>query len=145
MFIVEYGDDSIVNFDGFGEVNKSAVMQSLAEYFKEEKVFRSSSVSMNILITKCDRIKEGISKKEACQKFLDDSGWGSVVNGLDDIAEKSHNNKVPKIMFSIGNVFAQDLCVFDPSDAEKIVNIIEEYTHTFRNTWFGRLIDFIRG
>ncbi len=145
FFIVEYGDDSIVNFDGFGEVNKSAVMQSLAEYFKEEKVFKSSSVSMNILITKCDRIKEGISKKEACQKFLDDSGWGSVVNGLDDIAEKSHNNKVPKIMFSIGNVFAQDLCVFDPSDAEKIVNIIEEYTHTFRNTWLGRLIDFIRG
>ena len=70
FFIVEYGNDDMLYIDGYGDVTKSQVMQSLAGYFAKEKLFSRSSVSMNILVTKCDRIKAG-DRMEMVQEYIE--------------------------------------------------------------------------
>ncbi|MBQ7711333.1 MAG: hypothetical protein IJT39_05845 [Bacteroidales bacterium] len=143
FFIVEYGNDDMLYIDGYGEVTKSQVMQSLAGYFAKEKLFTRSSVSMNILVTKCDKIKDG-DRMERVQEYIENSHWGAVVNGINDISEHARCGGTNVMGFSIGNVFAQDLCIFRPDDAEGIVSEIEERTHGVKDTWFSRLIDFFR-
>lgn len=144
FFIVEYGEkEEMLNINGYGEASKAQIMQSLVSYFSKNKLFKRSSVSMNILVTKCDRIKEGDSKEQAWN-FVDNGPWASFKNGLNDVAEASHLKGIDVISFSIGEVFAQDLCIFNPADAEKIVSEIEEHTHGFLSTFWGKLIDLFR-
>ena len=143
FFIVEYGNDDMLYVDGYGEVTKSQIMQSLAGYFEEERLFRRSSVSMNVLVTKCDRIKDG-DRMERVQEYIENSNWGSVVNGINNISVKARCGGVNVMGFSIGEVFAQDLCIFCPNDAEFIVSEIEERTHAYKDNWFSQLINSFR-
>lgn len=143
FFIVEYGNDDMLNVDGYGEVTKSQIMQSLAGYFAKEKLFRRSSISMNILVTKCDRIKDG-DRMEQVQEYIETSNWGAVVNGINDISVDARCGGTNVMGFSIGEVFAQNLCIFCPDDAEGIVSEIEERTHAYKDNLFSRLIDKIR-
>lgn len=143
FFIVEYGNDDMLYIDGYGDVTKSQVMQSLAVYFAKEQLFNKSSVSMNILVTKCDRIKNG-DRMEEVQNYIENSNWGAVVSGINDISLKAHNGGANVMGFSIGEVFAQDLCIFCPDDAEGIIKEIEDRTPAFRDTWFSRFVDFFR-
>ncbi len=148
FFIIEYGNDEILNIDGYGPVAKSQIMQSLIGYFAQERLFRKSSVSMNILVTKCDRIKNVDSREqrmEIVQDYIDNrSKWGAVVNGINQISVNARCGGINVIGFSIGKVFAQDLCIYDPTDAEKIIKEIEDRTHPFDTTWLGILLNYLR-
>lgn len=144
FFIIEYGDDN-------GEVavrenlyaSKSQVMQALAIYFDKQKIFNDSSVSMNLLVTKCDKIRKG-DRMEEVKHYVDESGWAAAANGINKVSCDSRGGRLCGIGFSIGEVFAQDLCVFCPDDAEGIVEEIEKYTHPFKRNWWGKLLDSIR-
>ena len=146
FFIIEYGNDGnddMIDIEGCGKVSKSQVMQSLASYFEKERLFKRSSVSMNILVTKCDRIKEG-DRTEKVKEYLENSDWASFVNSLNGTSNAAHCGGLNILGFSIGEVFAQDLCEFRPDDAEKITTIIEKHTTGRRLTWWSQLIDFFR-
>lgn len=143
FFIVEYGNDDLMNIDGYGEVSKSQVMQSLTQYFRAQRLFRRSSVSMNILVTKCDRIGDD-DRMLAVKEYINNSGWSSVVNGINDASNEARCDNIGVKVFSIGTVFAQDLCIFRSEDAEKIVEEIEDSTHAYKDNIFSRIIDIFR-
>ena len=141
FFIIEYGNDDLLNVSGYGKVKKSQIMQSLVQYFAEQKLFRKSSVSMNILVTKCDRIKkEEKLRVHETEKYIENSNWGGVKNHILKISEQAHTGGIKVKAFSIGNVFLQDLCIFNPSYAEKIIDVIEEAVTPDYDTWWGRLL-----
>lgn len=142
-FILEYGNDDMLFIQDYGDVSKSQIMQSLVEYFANENLFNASSVSMNFLVTKCDRIKDG-DRIEKVKDYIDSSAWAAVVNGINDVSVNARCGGITVVSFSIGNVFAQDLCIYNPNDAVKIVNEIEERTYPFSNTWLGKIINTIR-
>ncbi len=142
-FILEYGNDDMLHIQGYGDVSKSQIMQSLVVYFSTENLFNASSVSMNFLVTKCDRIKDG-DRIEKVKDYIDKSAWAAVVNGINDISVNARCGGITVVSFSIGNVFAQDLCIYNPNDAQKIVNEIEERTYPFSNTRLGQLLNIIR-
>lgn len=146
FFIIEYNDNNgSVNIPGCGSYPKSYVMQMLAKYFEQERIFKKSSVSMNVLFTKCDRIEHGRDRVAAVQDYLkNNSQWDTVVNDIDDVSVAAKCGKLNVINFSIGEVFANDLCVFDPSDAEKIVEVIESVTPPYSDNWITRVLDFFR-
>lgn len=147
FFIVEYGNDDILNIDGYGSVAKSQIMQNLVNYFAQKRLFRNSSVSMNVLVTKCDRIKDITNedqRKKKIQDYIDTSRWGTVVNEVRECSVNARCGGINVIGFSIGKVFAQDLCIYDPTDAEKIIKEIEDRTHPFDTTWLGVLLNYLR-
>lgn len=143
FFIVEYNDDSILEIPGYGRVHKSQVMKSLAEFFNKEEIFNDSAVSLNLLVTKCDRIREG-DRMEQVKQYVENSGWGVAAEGINNISVNARTGCMYGMGFSIGEVFAQDLCIFCPDDAEAIVTEIEERTYAYSNTWMGKLIDWFR-
>lgn len=140
FFIIEYGNDDLLNVPGYGKVRKSQIMQSLVQYFAEQKLFRKSSVSMNILVTKCDRIKDEKLRVCETEKYIENSNWGGVKNHILKISEQAHTGGIKVKTFSIGNVFLQDLCIFNPNYAEKIIDVIEEAVTPDYDTWWGRLL-----
>lgn len=144
FFIIEYGDDNgeVAVRDGL-YASKSQVMYSLAQYFDKQNIFNDSSVSMNLLVTKCDRIKKG-DRMEEVKRYVEESGWAPAKNGINDISCNARTGCLFGMGFSIGEVFAQDLCVFRPDDAEGIVEEIEYRTPAYKHNWWSRLIDFFR-
>lgn len=144
FFIIEYGDDNgAVEVGGNLYASKSQVMHSLAQYFAKQKIFNESSVSMNLLVTKCDRIRKG-DRMEEVKRYVYDSGWATVANGINKISRDARTGCLYGMGFSIGEVFAQDLCVFSPADAEGIVEEIEERTHAFKRNVWSILTDWFR-
>lgn len=144
FFIIEYGDDNgEVEVSNGLYASKSQIMQSLASYFAKQKIFDDSSVSMNLLVTKCDRIREG-DRMEEVIRYVNDSGWGAAAMGINEISIDARTGCLYGMGFSIGEVFAQDLCVFCPDDAEGIVDEIEQRTPAIKHNWWSRLIDSFR-
>ena len=144
FFIVEYGDENgEIEIESDIYAAKSQVMQALAEYFAEQKIFNNSSVSMNLLVTKCDRIRKG-DRMEEVKRYVNESGWAAAANGINKISCDARTGCLYGMGFSIGEVFATDLCVFCPDDAEGIVEEIEQRTPAFKHNWWGRLIDSFR-
>lgn len=147
FFIIEYNDNnSSVKIPGCdGTYKKSHIMQMLAKYFEQERIFKKSSVSMNVLFTKCDRIENGRDRVAAVQDYLkNNSQWDTFLKDIDRVSVAAKCGNINVINFSIGDVFASDLCVFDPSDAEKIVEVIESVTPPYSDNWITRVSDFIR-
>ena len=139
FFIMEYGNND-ANKEG---LQKSQIMGSLAEYFHKTNLFTKQSVAMYILATKCDRIPEGMDRKEAIENYYKDSLWKNFVKGISDKAKKSKITDFSILNYSIGKVFAQDLCIFDPSDADKIIDKIIKHTRGSKRGLFHKLFSWL--
>lgn len=146
FFIIEYDNDDYVmeNIFGKGALRKSQVMQSLTDYFASSRLFDKSSVGMYILVTKCDKIPQNEDRNEKVKAFINNGMWETVVRNIKDISVKAKCGGLSVLNFSIGDVFAKDLCIFKPRDAGKIVEEIEKHTHAYRDTFWSKLIDSFR-
>lgn len=170
FFIVEYGDDSEYRFDerDNNPKRKSEVMYELARYFAGENpdgtkrkggenIFNTSSVSMNILVTKCDRIGEDDTPRKRlkrAQEFVEPTkykeemidkekrGWEKAVDEINTISCKAHSGYLNAHVFSIGEIYAKKLCVFNPTDAASIVQEIINHTTGFKDNWWQKVKDF---
>lgn len=146
FFIIEYDNDDFVMTETFGEgaVSKSNVMNSLTSYFAKSKLFDKSSVGMYVLVTKCDKIPANQNRNEKVKEYITSGLWGNVVENIQEISKKANCGGLTVINFSIGDVFAKDLCIFNPKDASKIVNELIEHTPIHMDTAWGKFLDWFR-
>lgn len=133
FFIIEYGVNDTklnVDIDKVGLVSKADLMSSVVQYFSNNKSFKNTTQSMNLLVTKCDKIRETDAKEKENRvaEYIEASNWSLAVRGIKNIASDLGCPEPDTLMFSIGNVFAQHLCELEPKYAKHIVNIIEKYT-----------------
>lgn len=145
FFIIEYGEDS--KTDG---IYNSKIMDQLITYFDGKELFGNRSLGMFVLFTKCDKInilknanaetKENM-RSDAIKEFCKQNKFvGQLIKHIKKIA-KERRCTFDEIGFSIGDVFARDLCNADYSDAAKIVNIIESHTTAKGDGWIEKVTD----
>lgn len=122
FFVIEYGSaDKVVDpvlLPGITQIN---ILGSVADYFQEKGIFRKSTVGVYVIITKCDRIPcPREDRARLASEYV--SQMGTFVDNLkNEYAKKARVADFKKLSFSIGEVFAKNLCVFDDRDTDKII------------------------
>lgn len=118
FFVVEYGaHDS--EWEG---LRMKDYLSLMVRYLEEKQVFKKSTVGVYVLVTKCDMIR---APREARPKLAFDyvqqelsAFWGP----LERVCARTGVGDLRVLSYSVGDVFAQKLCRFDPRDTEKVID-----------------------
>jgi hypothetical protein len=124
FFVIEYGGaNKIVDPRTLPGITQINVLQDVAAYFQEKGIFQKSTVGVYVVVTKCDKID--CSREERAKRaseYVSTGQMGTFVDNLkNEYAKRARVEEFKKISFSIGDVFAKSLCVFDNRDTEKII------------------------
>ena len=129
FFVVEYGAHN-KRWEG---LDMSSYLEHMIQYLKNKKVFTKSTVGVYVLVTKCDKIncpKE--DRPRLASEYVETnyaSFWTTLKRACDDAGIKD----LKKLSFSIGEVFANQLCVFDGTDTNKVIDKLLTKTPAIKN------------
>ncbi|MBR5102306.1 MAG: hypothetical protein IK092_04220, partial [Muribaculaceae bacterium] len=126
FFVVEYGAHD-AEWDG---VPMSAYLARCSLYMKNEKILRSSTNAVYIIVTKCDRIPNyhSLSKTEIAQEALNyvKENLNSFYENLKEACHNAGVADMKVVSFSVGDVFAQQLCYFNDEHTSKVIDLLLE-------------------
>lgn len=118
FFIVEYGAHAKM-WDG---LNMANYLSQMIQFLKEKKVFRKSTVGVYVLVTKCDRMSCDRSERPRVANEYVKTKLASFWNTLERTCKDAAISDLRTLSFSVGDVFAQNLCVYDGEDTKKVIN-----------------------
>lgn len=137
FFVVEYGAQ---DREWYGR-RMVDYLDNMSMYLKSHGIFRKSTVGVYVLVTKCDMIKcvPDDRSKEAYKYVCEElpSFW----NTLQDTCKSAGVGDLKVLSFSVGDVFAQNLCWFDGADTDKVIDKLFTKTPAEK----GGLWDFLKG
>lgn len=137
FFVVEYGG-AYKNVKELEPdriyVQQRDVLQNMTQYLKKNKIFSSSTVGVYILVTKCDMIPCAREERAKMAHDYVKDHYTAFYNELEKVCIDNNISEFQTIAFSIGDVFAQELCEFDPEDTNKIVEELLGKTRA-RSRW----------
>ena len=135
FFVVEYGAHE-KKWDG---LNMSNYLSCMIQYLKNEKVFTKSTVGVYVLVTKCDKMDCAKEDRPRLAHEYVKQEFAAFWNTLEMTCKKAAIKDLKTLAFSIGDVFAQQLCVYDGEDTNKVIDKL--LTKTPSICWFT---DFFR-
>ena len=135
FFVVEYGAHE-KKWDG---LNMSNYLSCMIQYLKNEKVFTKSTVGVYVLVTKCDKMDCAKEDRPRLAHEYVTQEFAAFWNTLEMTCKKAAIKDLKTLAFSIGDVFAQQLCVYDGEDTNKVIDKL--LTKTPSICWFT---DFFR-
>jgi hypothetical protein len=130
FFFIDYNREN--KPDG-SYITQSGYLAAASTYFNNNQVFGKTTDAIYVVLTKSDLLtdEEGnsihISKRvEYAKKHLDEKNYNSFINTLKDICKKYSINagKLTVEPFSLGKVYFQQICNFDGSAADTIVELL---------------------
>ncbi|MBR2168662.1 MAG: hypothetical protein IJ920_10220 [Paludibacteraceae bacterium] len=130
FFVLEYGaankEVKELSSMGYSGVYQGDILTSIAQFLDEKGGLRKSTVGVYGLVTKSDLIDVQLGTSPADRPKLAydyvNQSLTAFWKAINIACEKANVKDVKTIAFSIGDVFAQNLCVFDGTDSKKIVN-----------------------
>lgn len=144
FFVLEYGEahkevKELADI-GIPNIQQVNVLAAIAEFLQEKKIFKKSTVGVYGLVTKSDTIDmiNGTSAEER-PKLANEyvkTELKSFWDPLNYACEEANIKDVKTVAFSIGDVFAQNLCIFDGSDSKKIVDRLILKIPSEHEGWF---------
>jgi len=131
FFVVEYGAHN-QEWEGLRMVN---YLDNMIGFLKNEKIFRKSTVGVYVLVTKCDMIP--CSTADRPQKAFEyvTQQLPSFWNTLKATCEKAGVGDLKVLSFSVGDVFAKNLCIFNRKDTDKVVDKLLVKTRAEGGMW----------
>lgn len=138
FFVIEYGGHSRKH-QWHGQC-MSDYLTYMIQFLKRENVFSKSTVGVYVLVTKCDKIP--CAKDERPRRASDyvDKEFASFWNAIKRACEDAGIRDLKKLSFSIGDVFAQELCKFDSTDTNKVIDKLLTKTPAIKKG----IIDWLR-
>ena len=118
FFVVEYGAHD-KKWDG---LNMSNYLSHMIQYLKREKVFTKSTVGVYVLVTKCDKMPCSKNERPLYANEYVKHELAAFWNTLEMTCKDAAIKDLKTLSFSIGDVFAQQLCSFDGTDTDKVIN-----------------------
>jgi hypothetical protein len=122
-------------------------LTNAALFFDSRKIFNESTAGINILVTKSDLLADTLEqRKSAATQILKDR-YINFVNSLKTIAYehnqiRSINDTIPVIPFTLGEVYVQTKCLFDPTMSDEVIKLLQQNvarTYVRRRTgWLNR-------
>ena len=136
FFVVEYGAHDH-EWEGLRMVN---YLDNMIGFLKNENIFRKSTVGVYVLVTKCDMIKCPVEERPQRAYGYVSQELPSFWNTLQATCKKAGVGDLKVLSFSVGDVFAKNLCIFDPRDTNKVVDKLLTKTRPE-----GGMFDWLRG
>lgn len=136
FFILEYGSANkfVKELESMGccGVRQGDVLTSIAQFLDNTGGLHKSTVGVYGLVTKSDLIDVYIGtssteRPKLAYEYVQQS-LAAFWKAISLACKKANVKDVKTISFSIGDVFAQNLCVFDGSDSMKIVDRLLQKT-----------------
>lgn len=118
FFVVEYGAHE-KNWEGYYMKDYLAEM---VRYLEEVAVFKKSTVGVYVLVTKCDMIPCNREDRPRLAFEYVERELTEFWTTLKRIVERTGVGDLGVLAYSVGDVFAQKLCKFDPEDTKKVIN-----------------------
>lgn len=136
FFLMEYADTEVnthrVDMHG---LTQEQYLISLVHFLDQQRVFNSSkTLEICGVVTKCDRMNKQrltsiMPSPQYCERPLRAFEYSQTYysNFVNTITRIGKGVSIPNvcISFSIGTVFAQDLCEFDGTDAMKVIKHLQ--------------------
>jgi len=140
FFVVEYGEENNRTDEG---LRMSNYLQIMAQYLNQNNVFRKSTHGVYILVTKCDRIDCDVQERPKMAFEYVKSYLPSFYNQLDEACKKASIGDFRTLSFSLGDVFAKNLCKFDGADTDKIIDVLLNKTYPEKKGCLGSIFNFL--
>lgn len=127
-------------------------LQNAALYFSSEGVFNSTTQGISLIVTKSDVLSSNRNQWAMCAENAAMTYFSSLVTQLKLIVGDPKlgglglsDGTIQVIPLSIGEVFFQSLCLFDPEPASVLVNLLMEYSKVAEtNDWKKKTRRFLR-
>ena len=118
-------------------------LQNAALFFKDEGIFNSTTQGISLIVTKSDVLSSDRDMWADCAVDAASKYFSSLVNQLKVIVGDPKegglgisDGSLNVIPLSIGEVFFQSLCLFDPAPATVLVRLLLEYSKVAEsNDW----------
>lgn len=127
----------IVDSDPKPDSEQARYLQEAATYFSDNNIFNETTQGINIIVTKCDTLSTDRSQWQTCAEQCVNNHYRSFKNTLSKIIGPDglalNNGTVNILPMSIGQIYLQMLCVFDPETSEQIVNLLLQYSKGTEN------------
>ncbi|AOW11018.1 hypothetical protein [Flavobacterium gilvum] len=125
FFFVDYDKKNNADQDGYTQAN---YLNAAATFFNnpEYNIFGKTTDAVYVVVTKSDLMPEDKnSKKDQISQYLNEN-YTSFVNSLGDKCKKHSINgkRILGTPFSIGTVYFEQICDFNPETAENIIDIL---------------------
>lgn len=125
----------ILDSQPMNDADQMTYLQNAALYFKESGVFNSTTQGISLIVTKSDVLSSDRNEWVRCAENAARDYFYSLVTQLKVIMGDPRNGglglsdgTLQVIPLSIGEVFFQSLCIFDPAPAEVLVKLLIEYS-----------------
>ena len=137
FFVVEYGAQD----REWEDLRMADYLESMSAYLKSHGIFKRSTVGVYVLVTKCDIIDCAPDERpDRAAQYVKEE-LSAFWNNLQDTCARAGVGDLKILSFSVGDVFAKNLCRFDGQDTDKVINKLLTKTRAER----GGLIDWLRG
>lgn len=136
FFVIEYGAHNN-EWDGLKMEN---YLDSMRVYLESHEVIKKSTDGIYVLVTKCDIMDcEREERAENAFNYVKKE-FPSFWNTLCDICINVGISQPMVLSFSIGEVFAQNLCKFDPQDTDKVIDKLLRKTYAKSRGWLTTIL-----
>ena len=118
FFVIEYGAHN-KEWDGLSMNN---YLNAMVNYLKDKKILSKLTVGVYILVTKTDLID--CPPEERPRKAFEyvKEEMASFYNTMELTCKNAGISDFKVLSFSVGDVFAQQLCLFDKHDTSKVIS-----------------------
>ncbi len=135
FFVVEYGK----HYSDWHGVRMDNYLDACANFLVKNKILRKSTNAVYILVTKTDKIQCAPEERPRKAYEYIKEYYPSFYNGLELACQQAGIGDYGVIAFSIGDVFAQQMCLFDETCAWKIINKLLLKTSATKKGWWSIL------
>ena len=123
FFFVDYNKENTPDQDGY---TQSQYLNAATTFFNnpEYNIFGRTTDAIYIVVTKSDLMPS--NSADAVSKYLNDRNYKGFVNSLRNKCRKHHINggRILGTPFSLGNVYFEEICEFNPHTAKNIIDIL---------------------
>lgn len=132
FFVVEYG----AHDKEWEQNTMSNYLQTCAAYLKNSQILKGQTVGVYIIVTKCDKI--GCSPEEMPQMALQyvQQYLNAFYVNLQDACKEAGIRDFKVVSFSVGEVFAQQLCYYNDHHTDKVIDILLNKTPAIKNSFW---------
>lgn len=143
FFVVEY--DSHRRMVGpNGEYRIEDLLANMIMLLKNNNVFRKTTVGVYVLITKSDKIQASDEEiPQIAGKYLTEK-FPTFWTNLSDACNNAGIGDLRTIAFSVGRVFAKNLCFFNDKYTKKVTDKFIIKTYGDGNSFWAKLMKFFR-
>lgn len=142
FFVIDLSKDPTEIIDRKSGASQLTYLNAAQGFFNNNNTFRRSTDAIYIITTKSDLLDCEESEKENKAADYLKKNFPAFINELKDVCKKYkiNDNSALKVMpFSIGKVYFQDICKFNPASSANIVQILKKDTgRRTQSSWLNK-------